>query len=317
MAHIVGAVACSHAFALMNPNLWGTVLHSNRDAYATRHGKTPPPPESWSSQTSDESVKAYHHFRSELSRATEIIAQLNPTVVAIIGGDQNEDLQGMLPQLAVFTGTEFAAPDHLERSDHFTKYEVPSDLAWKLLCHLVDAGIDAANIRAVQGGQLRAHAIGPLLKALGLAHGVRILPIYIETVHVPAISPSRCVRVGQEIRHALDGWPSHERVLLCASGGLSHFTASYPFAAVESTLDYGAISEKFDRTLMDAISGGDGACVAAALTNKDLIDNGDVEFRTWATLLGAMGDSKPVITIYEPVYHAIMGMGLALWTDAP
>jgi len=65
--------------------------------------------------------------------------------------------------------------------------------------------------------------------------------------------------------------------------------------------------------ILDLIGAGD-ATGLAALSSKELLDNGDVELRSWIATLGAIGDGvKPELLIYEPFYRAIMGMGVAYW----
>lgn len=51
----------------------------------------------------------------------------------------------------------------------------------------------------------------------------------------------------------------------------------------------------------------------AKLTSADLLANGDVELRSWISLLGAVGNTPAEVLAYEPIYRGIMGMGVAYW----
>ena len=51
----------------------------------------------------------------------------------------------------------------------------------------------------------------------------------------------------------------------------------------------------------------------AQLTSDDLLEHGNVELRSWITVLGAVGDTRPEMLCYEPFYSALMGMGVAYW----
>jgi hypothetical protein len=58
---------------------------------------------------------------------------------------------------------------------------------------------------------------------------------------------------------------------------------------------------------------GEGEALAASLSSSDLLAHGDIELRSWLTVLGMMGKAKAEILAYEPFYRAIMGMGVAYW----
>ncbi len=51
----------------------------------------------------------------------------------------------------------------------------------------------------------------------------------------------------------------------------------------------------------------------ASLTSQDLLDNGEIELRSWIVLLGALGDRPASELVYEPFYRANMAMGVAYW----
>jgi hypothetical protein len=52
------------------------------------------------------------------------------------------------------------------------------------------------------------------------------------------------------------------RVMLCASGGLSHFTGGYPWKTYRRPYSYGGINEEFDREILDWMTHGDGQKLA-------------------------------------------------------
>jgi len=68
----------------------------------------------------------------------------------------------------------------------------------------------------------------------------------------------------------------------------------------------------FDRHLAADLRGGRASRVTQ-LTSDDLLANGDIEFRQWIVLLGALGDRQPDELIYEPFYRGVMGMAVASW----
>jgi hypothetical protein len=58
----------------------------------------------------------------------------------------------------------------------------------------------------------------------------------------------------------------------------------------------------YDRQLLDRLRAGRGPELAA-LTGEELDKTGNVELRTWITLLGALGDAKADVLCYEPSWH--------------
>jgi 2,3-dihydroxyphenylpropionate 1,2-dioxygenase len=78
-----------------------------------------------------------------------------------------------------------------------------------------------------------------------------------------------------------------------ASGGMSHFPGTDRYASPEF---------EYDRRLLDALKAGHGRELAA-ITGEELDKMGNIELRTWTTLLGAVGEGKADVYCYEPSWH--------------
>jgi 2,3-dihydroxyphenylpropionate 1,2-dioxygenase len=120
---------------------------------------------------------------------------------------------------------------------------------------------------------------------------VPIVPLYVNVYLPPQPTPRRCYAWGRALRAILDARP--ERVALLASGGMSH----YP-----GTDRYGSPDFDWDRAMLTALAEGRGA-ETARLTGEELDKAGNVELRTWITLLGAVGDARADVLCYEPSWH--------------
>src|SRR5216683_2869552 len=129
-----------------------------------------------------------------------------------------------------------------------------------------------------------------------------IVPLYVNVYLPPQPTPARCYAWGQALRAILDARP--ERIALLASGGLSHFPGTDRYASP----DY-----DWDRQILDQLVQGRGN-ETAALTAEELDKAGNVEFRTWITLLGAVGDAKARVICYEPSWHH--GNAVVTWPVA-
>ncbi len=173
-------------------------------------------------------------------------------------------------------------------------------------------------VRALSDNVLRAHAFSPILRRVDPGARLAVVPIFVNAIHVPAPSPGRCYCYGQAIRKAVEKYAASSRVAFYASGGLSHYTSGYPFEHYAGPLPFGKVSAEFDRFVVGKMASGKGS-ETAKLTNQDIIGNGEIEFRSWITMLGAIGDAKPDLMVYEPFYRGRMGMAVAYWSlqEAP
>src|SRR5439155_891514 len=105
--------------------------------------------------------------------------------------------------------------------------------------------------------------------------------------HIEAFFLDAVPALGEILRARL------ERVVLMASGGMSHFPGTDRYASPE--FDY-------DRRLLNLLTAGRGRELAA-ITAEELDRAGNIELRTWITLLGAVGDAKADVYCYEPSWH--------------
>ena len=168
-----------------------------------------------------------------------------------------------------------------------------------------------------------------------------IVPLIVNANAPPRPSVRRCYALGTGLRAAIDAYPEPLRVAFIASGGLSH---SPPAGDIEhgnaetiERLIHGAqtvrsdesgrvnhilsnvatlargINADWDRMLLARLGAGDGAALAAELTD-DAIDaggaNGGHEVRTWFVAAGVAG-SQPFTTLsYAPIPELITGMAV-------
>jgi hypothetical protein len=138
--------------------------------------------------------------------------------------------------------------------------------------------------------------------------------MFIDAIHHPAPTPTRCYQLGQVVKQAIDGWKGGARVGVYASGGLSHYTLSFPYHLLKGTYGgrFGHISEGFDLEIKRALETGEGARLAN-LSAQDLLEHGEHELRSWITIAGMVGRARARILAWEAIYRAHMQMGVAYW----
>jgi hypothetical protein len=311
MGKIVAGMASSHAFTLLDPDKWDEYRERNRAGYKRRYGAEPPVHPKIAEETLDENRLRYERVRSGLDYLRKQLDEKKPDALILIGDDQNENFKDdNLPQIAIYTGEQFVATERGESGG--TRYRNHAALAQNLLEGLVEREFDVSFAKSFANSALLSHAHAPVLKTVAPEAGVPVVLLFVNAIHMPALSPGRCYRLGAAIRDTIEKRSGIERVALYASGGLSHFTGGYPWRHYQGPHTYGSISEEFDRDALDLMARGEGEKLAA-LSARDLLDHGDIEMRSWIVLLGAIGRTPARILAYEPFYRAIMGMAVAYW----
>ncbi len=320
MATVVGGLATSHAFALVDPDIWARGIAGNRKFYERRYGYEPSLHPKAAQETPSDNKRRYKRVAAGHARLAAWLAA-NADVLLLIGDDQDEQFSlENLPALAIFDGGEFSCRDMFDPSAGPTTYRCHAALADHLIVQSTAADFDVSVMHELRDGEIKAHAFGPVLRKLDPAAKLQVIPVFVEGIHYPAPSPRRCYEFGRALRQAVDSFSENLRVAICASGGMSHFSAAFPYTALEKVgaqpCQYGQICEAFDRQVMELLQAGKGAELAN-LSNKDLLQHGEVELRSWLVALGFLGDGVVGdVLAYEPFYSCITGVGVAHWPRA-
>ena len=226
-------------------------------------------------------VLRVHAAYAEVKRR---LGAVGADVLAVIGGDHIEGFfLNAVPALAVFVGGTASG----EFGSYRYTFDVHEPLARAITEQGIEAGFDltySQEVRLDYAFYIPLHFTMPERR-------LSIVPLYVNVYLPPQPAPRRCYAWGQSLRRILDARP--ERVALIASGGLSHFPGTDRY----SSPDY-----DFDRTLLASLAEGRGA-ETARLTGEELDKAGNVELRTWITLLGAVGPARAEVLCYEPSWH--------------
>lgn len=309
MGKITLGMASSHAFAVTDPAEWDAVRLRNRKGYERKYGNLPPENPRIPAETDAVVESRFGEIRKAFAQLRMRIEDAKPDALIIVADDQNENFTTILPQLAVYTGERFW-DGRTER--HPTQRRAHPALAGAILKAAVENDIEMTNVAAFPEDRLFAHAFGPVLSVIDPEARIPVVPVFVNAIHEPSPSPSRCYRFGQVIRDAVAACSAVGHVAVYGSGGLSHFTAGYPWPHYHGPFGYGDIDEEFDRKVVDLLAAGRGSDLMR-LSSDDLLAHGDIELRSWIVMLGAIGDIKPTILTYAPMFRAIMGMGVAAW----
>jgi protocatechuate 4,5-dioxygenase beta chain len=157
-----------------------------------------------------------------------------------------------------------------------------STLAWQLARGLVEQEFDLSLCQemALDHGIL---SVLPLVDTPPWS--LRVVPLAVNVVLDPMPTPMRCWKLGQAIGRVISALPTDERVVVMATGGLSHQLHGPAF---------GFTNPAWDARFLDLLQHDPG--LLATITHDELIERGgseSVEMMVWLTMRGALGVGVP------------------------
>lgn len=252
-------------------------------------------------------LKGYQDFHDKMEA-------LKPDVVIGVANDHllNTPLSHV-PDFLVGTGAHWQGPapwfrDWLNVPD----YEITGhpDLAKAIVRESAKAGINHAFTDTL----LFDDNWSVPLKFLFPRYDVKFVPMHMNCIVPPLPSAQHCLRVGQTLAQLIERFPGNERVVLMATGGLSHDPGGK---------DYFEVHETFDRWFLELLEEGDLSKIERELTFEKLLTGGDGgagELLAWLVALGAAahhGKKQAETVFYVPSVPMRCGMGGSYWELAP
>ncbi|MDH2414374.1 hypothetical protein [Nocardioides sp. CER19] len=307
MASIVLGVGASHS-TLMNTH-WDKVVHTERA----------------------------ESFRDGLYAARDRIAEARPDVVVVVGSNHFRGFWlDLIPSFTLGVGEVIAAgdggtPKGPQRTDPV--------FAQALATELVNAGTEVAISARLTIDHGQAHAIQYLLDGLD----VPVVPLVVNVFAPPLPTMPRVVELGANIAAAVEKIGGDKRVVVVASGGLSH---QLPWPSdwtepegedeeflVEAWLNgrgewerydkrrreiivaaQPTIFEDFDERFLADLERGDLFTYTELTTEKilEVAGNGGQELRTWMVMVAALGFAPGKALAYAAMPEWLTGMGVAV-----
>jgi hypothetical protein len=280
----------------------------------------------------------YDRMVAATRRLRSAIRELAPDVVLVISDDQEEIFfDDNMPMFSVYWGESWTLlpwrthrPTANPLFNAFTRgwgdreLEVPVDAeaGEHVITSLAGGDFDIAHFRYLReeyggtvgpAGYLADARTRPPVKR-GVPHGfayviktlmenepVPMVPVFINTCYPPnRPTARRCYDFGIALRKAVETMPGGKRVLIIASGGLSHFV----------------LDEELDRMLIKGLENDD----RAALERLPRLDSPTGEIRNWVAAAGACRGMRFELFDYVPTPRSAAGTGggwcFARWNPA-
>jgi 3-O-methylgallate 3,4-dioxygenase len=292
MANLVGCAAMSHAPQLMlDPDHWRLL----RD----RKSENLPDKPGLENQTSEIKWRKWRGCMAAIEQLRQRIADLAPDVLIVVGDDQHENLvDDNMPPFTIYMGDEAEASVSLRylnqpRTENRTKYRIDAKLGEALVLGLMDRGFDPSYSKATRYDGGLGHAFARVLKFLSPDARYQVVPVMVNTYYPPAPSAARCLRFGEALASIIREYPTDARVLIAASGGLSHTK----------------IDESLDAKFLDALKANDRAYMSAM--PSEIFREGTSEILNWIVAAGAANRNGSVVD-YLPLYRTKTGVGCAM-----
>ena len=272
-------------------------------------------------------AEKYRRMQEGNKALREYLRDVAPDVVIVLSDDQEEIFyDDNMPSFAVYWGESWKQlewkPPRAIQSPVFDAFrngwgdkelDVPVDarLGEHLITNLIDNDFDVAHFRYLRegyGGQVgpagyiweqrsrpsRPHGIphgfSYVVKSIMENDPIPQVPVFINACYPPnRPTPKRCFDFGIQLKKAVDEYPTDDRVLVIASGGLSHFV----------------LDEELDRMTIRGLETGD----REILENLPRLDSPTGEIRNWIAAAGACRHLDFDLVDYVPTARSAAGTG--------
>jgi Catalytic LigB subunit of aromatic ring-opening dioxygenase len=329
MAKIVGGIGMAHSSLVVapEPNLWAAhnIIDRQNPHLRTKAGKPVSYEELEQLQGANYVVQSgADHLGGQIkqtvaavTRLREDLAALSPDVIITFGDDQEElHTPENHPMLAVYFGETLTmgtsmrfvtyeevlgdASPMMRGYAMDARHEFPghAPLARHLISSLVEQKFDVAAVSKVpdDGVTGLGHSFGIMETQLMKTPGaIPQIPVLVNTYWEPNQLPvDRAYDLGLAVRRAVESFEEDLRVVVVASGGLSHFTTD----------------EQLDRRVLSACRVHDESALRGLDQAK--LNGGSSEIRNWVATAAACRDLPYSWDEYVPVYRTPAGTGIGL-----
>lgn len=257
----------------------------------------------------------YERIHKNFDKLREEVRAYKPDVIVMVGDDQGDVFNlSNNPTLAVYVGEdemwghqgyEWNVP---MKDRSVVKFKNHVELSNAIARGLIKRGFDVSVMHRFQPvgreGYGLSHMASRIAPELDPSGELPIVCVFLNEYFPPLPSGRRCAEIGRALADILDARP--ERVLLVASGGLSHYPSDRDF-------NRGDIDTALDQWVLERIERNDVEALENLFTFDSLwLRSGTGEIRAWITVAAAM--NRPAVVLdYMPIYACFTGIAFAKW----
>jgi aromatic ring-opening dioxygenase catalytic subunit (LigB family) len=232
------------------------------------------------------------------------IERLEPDAVIAVSVEHFTNFfLGNLPAFAICTADSYLGPVTPEMGEFLNvaqrQHPGHAALGRHVYEHALASDFDPS---LVEGGHTFDENFCVPLKHLDPEGRLPLVPIIVNGVNPPWPNVRRCYDFGRMLRAAVEAQDAAARVVVLATGGLSHWVGMP---------ESGDINEDFDRDFLARLESGDRERLIDYTAEQiDAAGNGAHEIRTWLVAAGAAGTPFETL-VYEPVPAWLTGTAVA------
>ncbi|MEX2598934.1 MAG: hypothetical protein WD533_04680 [Dehalococcoidia bacterium] len=260
--------------------------------------------------TLDKQQQRYEAAHSALGHLKEQIQAAKPSVMLVVSNahqirpDDNHAVfsvyRGASLPVALHTGpfdpdARFR-PDAERPKPTLTEKPAHPALGQYLIEALIERDFDVACSDRMPEGSALDEAFAFPYEWLLDGADLPMVPFQLSRYLPYQATPARCHAMGGALREAVEAWPAGERVMLVASGGLSHQI----------------IDEELDRRVIEGLEKGDRDNLTTLPRERLNGAPGTPEILNWVTVSAAMAPKTMRLVDYLPCYRSLAGTGHAL-----
>jgi len=235
---------------------------------------------------------AWKDFFNGYKPVHEWLDRVQPDTAVVIYNDHGLNFfLDKMPTFAIGAAAEYRNADEGWGLPVVAPFPGHPELSWHMIESLVAEEFDMTTCQEM----LVDHAFTVPMALLWPGpqrRPVRTVPLSVNTVQIPLPSPPRCLKLGQAVGRALASFPENEKVVIVATGGLSH--------QLDGTRA-GFINRKFDQMCIESIVHDPWSLTRYSIA--DLIRESGaqgVEVLMWIVMRGALaGEVSEIHTSYH------------------
>lgn len=248
-----------------------------------------------------------------LDRIADELEKAAPDVVLVVGDDQGDLFTpSNLPAMSVFYGKDVLTreapmtPESPEwyrvamrgyGMDEVHCYPGHPEFALDIIAGLIERDVDVSTAAKVDDPKKAGlgHAVGFIVERLFKGRSIPVVPVLLNTYFPPNVpTASRSYAIGRALAEAIESSPSDLRVVVGASGGLSHFV----------------VDEELDRSVIEAIKHRDRKTLTSI--KRGALNSGSSEILNWVLVAAASERMSNDWSEYYPGYRTPAGTGVGL-----